>query len=135
MIKIENSTNVKLNSIKKNRKKTSPQSFHLPSEGGEVSNISNIPSISSINSLLVLQEVQENYTNEKDVKHGYEMLNQLKKLQLSLVCGEVSEQSLHLLSNMMKDTKGRFTDPALIYILEEIELRVAIEISKLGKKV
>jgi hypothetical protein len=126
MIKIENSTNVKLNSIKKNRKKTSPQSFHLPSEGGEVSNISNIPSISSINSLLVLQE---------DVKHGYEMLNQLKKLQLSLVCGEVSEQSLHLLSNMMKDTKGRFTDPALIYILEEIELRVAIEISKLGKKV
>lgn len=131
-MKVDSISKVKLNSVKSPKKKSvSKGGFGSMIEEESVSTAQGVSSINIIDSLLDLQEIQTSGITQKEVERGYDILDHLKKLQLSIVCGEVSEQSLELLTEMVKSSRDKLTDPALNYILNEIELRAEIELVKI----
>lgn len=67
------------------------------------------------------------------VRRGQELLSQLEELQHGLLAGEVPASLLRGLRGTLAVQPGISGDPRLDGILEEIELRAAIELAKLEK--
>ena len=89
---------------------------------------------STIDSLLALQEVPgDRLSREAATRHGEALLEALDRLRLELLEGAVSQDNLLRLGEMAAARKGASEDPRLDAVLEEIELRVAVELAKRGR--
>ena len=87
--------------------------------------------VRQVDSLLSVQEVDSRGSSKKKViSHGEELLEELEKLKLSILSGELSEQQLQNLSKKLCDNNVLSDDAALNEILHEIELRVEVELAK-----
>ena len=83
--------------------------------------------------LLALQEVPDAVArNARGRRRGEDLLDRLDELRLALLTGRLSPGRIHALSAMVAAQKEQVTDPGLSQILEEIELRAAVELAKLG---
>lgn len=83
--------------------------------------------------LLALQEVPDAVArNARARRHGEDLLDRLDELRLALLTGRLSPARIEALSAMVAARKEQVTDPGLSQILEEIELRAAVELAKLG---
>ena len=84
--------------------------------------------------LLALQEVPDAVArNARARRRGEDLLDRLDELRLALLTGRLSPGRIHALSAMVAAQKEQVTDPGLSQILEEIELRAAVELAKLGQ--
>lgn len=89
--------------------------------------------IQGIDALLALQEVDERSDRRKKAaRHGHSLLDSLEMIRADLLAGQVSEDRLeHLAATVSnRQTSG---DPKVDAVLEEIELRVKVELAKLGR--
>jgi hypothetical protein len=101
---------------------------------GSIEPVNSVQSVGGIDSILAAQQVgDEEIERTRAMKHGKDMLDEMDKLRTSIVLGRVSSDSLRRISENIKKQKNFVPDPKLQNILEDIEIRAAVELAKLGQ--
>jgi len=95
---------------------------------------SDISATAALNNLLLLQEINEEEVRRKKLlKKGYSLLESLEQLRSRLLVGSVSPQLLLEISRQISEQKQLVMDPRINEIIEDIELRAAVELAKFYK--
>ncbi len=98
----------------------------------QTSSSNEIISSSSLSGMLALQEVsEEEIRRKKLLKQGDDILDSLEQLRRRLLLGTLSMQTLHDITKHLNQRKQMVNDPQLIAIIDDIELRAAVELAKL----
>ena len=97
-------------------------------------NVSGAGPVNDVDALLALQEVGDDPGAEaKARQRGEDLLDRLDEIRLALLDGRLSANVLHRLSDLAAKKRGQVRDPKLAEILDEIELRAAVELAKLTR--
>jgi hypothetical protein len=97
-------------------------------------NVSGAAPVNAVDALLALQEVgDDSGADAKARQRGEDLLDRLDEIRLALLEGRLSEAVLHRLSDLAAKKRGQVRDPKLAEILDEIELRAAVELAKLTR--
>ena len=106
-------------------------------EGPDVSqagSINDVAATAALNNLLALQEIsEEDVRRRKLAQQGNNMLDALEKLRQQLLIGTLPAHVLQDLSRQLSVQKQMVNDPELNAIIEDIELRTAVELAKIEK--
>lgn len=87
-----------------------------------------------VDALLALQEVANEPNRRTQArKRGEELLDRLEELRMALLDGRLSLDMLERLGDLVTLHRGKVDDPRLDQVLDEIELRAAVELAKLGR--
>lgn len=118
-------------------RRTSSGSFTLESEGASSSQTTKsaggVRTLGGMETLLALQEFEEpGERRRRAVKRGRSALDALDELKLSLLSGSLDTASLARLKAATNGLSERTGDPGLDGVLAEIELRVEVELAKIG---
>lgn len=111
--------------------------FRLPDVGetggaSPSSGVSRSASVMGVDALLALQDVGGPLERKRRaVRRAGRILDVLDELKLALLDGELSLGQLERLSRAIRDERGLTDDPKLEELLDEIELRAAVEMAKL----
>ena len=88
-------------------------------------------SLSGLEALFALQEVPDATAGRKRaLARGTKLLDRLEDLRVGLLLGHISRDKLAELAQLSRDSIEQTDDPALQEILQEIELRAAVELAK-----
>ena len=99
---------------------------------GASTHISDVAATAAMGGLFALQEItEEEKRRSRWIKRGKDMLSSLDKLRAQLLMGEIPAHMLSELAENLAQEKEEITDPRLMMIIEDIELRVAVELAKL----
>lgn len=91
-----------------------------------------VAAAAALNNLLALQEIsQEDVQRKKLVQQGNNLLDSLEQLRKQLLIGTLPPHVLIDLTRQLAVQKQSVADPALMEIIEDIELRAAVELAKL----
>jgi hypothetical protein len=94
--------------------------------------ISDIQPLNTVGALLSLQEMPEDEVrNRRAFSEGKSAIETLEQLRDSLLAGSISPNMLRTLQRHVETHKGLNADPKLAEILNDIELRTAVELAKL----
>jgi hypothetical protein len=85
--------------------------------------------LANLDSVLPLQ--QDNSDNKQGKQRGTAMLKELDDMRIALLTGQVQVHKLKNLEEMVKTQRGDISDPRISEVLDEIELRVRVELAKL----
>lgn len=86
----------------------------------------------ALSSILALQEISDDELNRtKAIKRGKEALDTLDQLRLDLLAGRLPLARLRQMEKFVKENKSNELDADLRVTLEEIELRVTVELAKI----
>jgi hypothetical protein len=90
-------------------------------------------SVAAVENLFMLQEVAEDLPGRRKaaVKRGSDMLDRLDDIRVALLTGSLPRTQLENLRRMAQDRGDILNDPQLQTVLDDIELRVAVELAKL----
>jgi len=69
---------------------------------------------------------------QRAIQRGDAMLDELEELRLGLLLGSIPKARLEQLAQMVRARREQLDDPKLIAILDDIELRAAVELAKLS---
>ena len=88
----------------------------------------------SLSTILGAQEVEadENERRGAAARYGADLLDRLAELRLNLLNGSVPAARLHALAHALRSDRRPSGDPRIEVVLDEIELRVEVEIAKLA---
>lgn len=104
-------------------------------EGGEVeakSPVSTAAPLGAMNSLLSLQEMPDaSQGRSRGLARAQDMLKGLEDIRQGLLTGVLPESRLRSLSATLRQNRGAIDDPRLMALLDDVELRVEVEIAKL----
>ena len=90
--------------------------------------------LTSLAGILAAQEVDEPLTGRRRARQrGDQLLDALDELKLALLDGKLPPGKLRALQSLASAQRGRADDPALQAVLDEIELRTAVELAKLDR--
>ncbi|OFW84135.1 MAG: hypothetical protein A2018_06120 [Alphaproteobacteria bacterium GWF2_58_20] len=103
--------------------------------GDEVRSISGTTMVGSVDAILAAQQVGSALEERRrSLAHGEDVLRELDGLRLGLVEGAPEPERLRGLARMLDDDRMRPDDPGLKSILDEIALRVRVELEKLLRR-
>lgn len=86
-----------------------------------------------VGGILSIQEVDESQTRKgRMIRRAHGMLDALEDLKLSLLLGEVPPERLESVRERMREQKEQVADPRLREVMNEIEIRAAVELAKFG---
>lgn len=83
-----------------------------------------------VDSLLALQEIDPDDRKGALHRHAEDLLDELDELRHGLLMGVLTRHQLSRLKSLVNARRATVTDPRLAEILDEIELRAAVEIAK-----
>ncbi len=87
-----------------------------------------------LDALLALQEVASRPESDSRARRrGEDLLERLDELHLALLSGRLSPAAIRRLADLVAARLGPIADPRLADILDEIELRAAVELAKLSR--
>lgn len=92
--------------------------------------------VSSSDALLAIQmagDDEEQEIRKKLLKRGKNLIEKLEEIRDGLLLGSISRESLINISRMVKERRYESADSRLKEIMDEIELRVEVELAKLMK--
>ena len=96
--------------------------------------VGDAPAVSSMDALLTLQEMPEDEIRKRRaVEQSKGTLEALETLRHALLTGSIPEHLLHTLTKVVALQKQRVDDPKLKSVIEDIELRAAVELAKLER--
>lgn len=94
--------------------------------------VSPMSGVMGMEALLALQDVGGPLERKRRaVRRAGRILDELEQLKIALLEGEVSGQDLQRLQHAVRDARDNTEDPSLEAVLDEVELRAAVEIAKL----
>jgi hypothetical protein len=73
----------------------------------------------------------ERQARRRAVQRGDAMLDDLDEIRLGLLLGAIPRARLEQLAQLVRARREQVDDPKLMAILDEIELRAAVELAKL----
>lgn len=91
--------------------------------------------LSGVSTVLALQgapDSTEGRARRRAVQRGDAMLDELEEIRLGLLLGAIPRGRLEQLAQMVRARREQVDDPKLTAILDEIELRAAVELAKLA---
>lgn len=87
--------------------------------------------VAGMNALMALQGVETaTERRRRAVRRGSGLLDRLDELKLALLSGEAGEGALERLGRTLKEERPDDADPALTSLLDQIDLRAAVELAK-----
>jgi hypothetical protein len=89
-----------------------------------------------LNTVLALQEAPDatrGRARKRAQERGNMMLDQLEEIRLGLLLGTIPMAKLEQLATLVRAKREQIDDPRLLAILDEIELRAAVELAKLSR--
>lgn len=90
-------------------------------------------STTGIEAILALQAVGGPLEGKKKaLRRGRALLDALDEIKADLLVGQVSAERLNDLTTMLSQLRER-SEPALDAVLDDIDLRVRVELAKLGR--
>ena len=92
--------------------------------------------VSPVQSILAAQETgdhDESAGRRQLVRRGNDILDHLDEIRHQLLSGAVSRTRLENLSQSLRAKKAVTSDPKLLELIKEIELRAEVEIAKLTR--
>lgn len=106
----------------------------IESEIPQASNVSGGAALGPVDALLALQEVSEDPGGRnRGRRRGEELLNYLDDLHHGLLSGSMSLSAIEQLAAVVAAKREQVDDPRLAQVLDEIEVRAAVELAKLGR--
>src|SRR6185312_1155154 len=89
--------------------------------------------VATVDNLFMLQEIAEDLPGRRKaaMQRGNSMLDRLDDIRIALLTGSLPRAQLESLRHMAKERGDVLNDPQLQSVLDEIELRVAVELAKL----
>jgi hypothetical protein len=88
--------------------------------------------LNAVSGLLTVQEVpDERGRRRRAVRRGDALLDRLDELRLGLLAGILPRQHLNELAQLANSARESVDEPRLAILLDEIDLRVAVELAKL----
>jgi len=94
------------------------------------------PAVSAVDVLLSAQEVPDALAQRRRaLQRGNALLDRLEDLRLALLAGVLPRERLDELARLAKSARETVDDPKLSAILDDIDLRVAVELAKLDVRV
>ena len=107
----------------------------LEGSAGEPSARVETPSrVTAVDALLALQEVSDaTQRRSAGVRRGADLLDRLNEVRIGLLDGSIPRDRLHQLLETVRKRRATVDDPRLSVVLDEIELRAAVELAKLGE--
>ena len=106
-----------------------PEQAAAPSQ---TSSVSGPRSVMGVEALLALQDVGgPTERKRRAVSRASRMLDALDDIKAGLLTGELSSGDLDRLRRAVRDERAHTDDPNLEAVLDEIELRAAVEVAKL----
>lgn len=93
-------------------------------------------SVSSLSVVLAVQEspdAAKGKAKQRARDRGIKMLDFLEEIRLGLLMGAIPKDRLEQLGQMVRAKREQIDDPQLTAILDEIELRAAVELAKLSR--
>ena len=107
--------------------------FSIAVEGtGENRAVGGSQAVNAAGALPAVQEVPDALDEKRQaLRRGGDLLDQLEEIRVALLVGRLPRTTLERLSAMVSDRRGTVNDPNLAAILDEIELRAAVELAKL----
>ena len=113
--------------------KTADFAEHLRSElpfPGE--HASELAPAAALSTLLGAQEVEPDRNERRGAaRYGADLLDRLAELRLNLLNGTLPAAQLHALARALRVDRRPSGDPRIEVVIDEIELRVEVEIAKL----
>ncbi len=99
--------------------------------GAPTGNSNSSTPVSAVDSLLVLQEVPDATSGTSRAKlRAQDLLDQLDEVRHGLLAGALSRRMLDRLARIARSERQSVDDPRLQELLDEIELRAAVELAK-----
>ena len=91
--------------------------------------------VATVDNLFILQEVAQDLSGRRRaaMQRGDGMLDRLDDIRIALLTGSLPRGQLEALRRMARERGDVLNDPQLQSVLDEIELRVAVELAKLDK--
>ena len=89
-----------------------------------------------MNAVLALQEAPDatrGRARKRARERGNMMLDQLEEIRMGLLLGTIPMAKLEQLAQLVRAKREQIDDPKLLEILDEIELRAAVELAKLSR--
>ena len=87
--------------------------------------------VGDVSALMALQGVEDVMERRRRaVRRGNGILDRLEELKLALLSGDAGEGSLENLARTMREDRPHDTDDALNGLLNQIDLRAAVELAK-----
>lgn len=100
----------------------------------ETGGIGGVAGVSSVDALIAAQGADDASTggggNRRAKMRGDMLLDTLDQLRIGLLRGAVNESVLHNLTRMAKAQRDQISDPQLLEIINEIDMRAQIELAK-----
>jgi hypothetical protein len=90
--------------------------------------------LSGVSAVLALQgapDSTERRARQRAIQRGDAMLDDLEQIRLGLLLGSIPRARLEQLAQLVRARREQVDDPRLVAILDEIELRAAVELAKL----
>lgn len=121
----------------KNIRKTGSENFADYLSTGGVSKQDQIQATAAMTSAdaifaaQMVQDEEERQIRQKLVKKGNMLLKNLEEIREGLLVGEIPKEKLIEISRFVKEKDIQSSDPKLQEIMQEIELRVEVELAKL----
>ena len=95
--------------------------------------------VAPVNSILSLQEVEGDVNADKRrrrlVQWGENILAQLEQIRHDLLLGVIPIERLNGLAQALRDRKTNVSDPELLSLINDIELRAEVEIAKYTRNI
>ena len=95
--------------------------------------IGDVSGVTTVGSILTVQEVEddEGAKARKQLKrYGEDILDRLDEIKRDLLNGDLSKDLLTNLAQTLRMKKSVTDDPRLLKIIDDIELRAAVELAK-----
>ena len=92
-----------------------------------------ISALSGIGSILAAQELSEDQnhgSNKQMIRFATDILDRLDEVQRDILLGNLSKDRLIKLAQQLRSKKRDVSDPTLLQIIKDIELRAAVELAK-----
>lgn len=110
-------------------------SFSIDAFGEEQSTVGTVAQpnrIAKIDALLALQEVADPVEGRRRaVRRSSRLLDQLDEIRHGLLLGAIPRTRLQSLAEALKSEREHVSDPRLVEVIDEIELRAQVELAKL----
>lgn len=108
--------------------------FALGTQGSkEAARANSAAPLATLDAILMLQQEDPRDRRRRQAKRGSDLLDGLDRLKAGLLAGTVPMSELESLAQRLGSESGATGDPVLDEALACIELRVKVELAKLGR--